>query len=684
MLETKKIKKTCSRWIAGRASSRPEIRTGWAPGLTDLPSKESLVNYIKGSDGPPRVFSPLPPNNWNRNPEELPLLIVLPGIDGTGYTAAAQFPVLCERFDLKTFLIPVGDRTPLDGLVSILREYIENEVANSPSDRPIYVMGESFGGILALLLADACGHLCLNRVVLVNPATSFGKSIWASMGDVLPQLPAPAYDVLPFAISPFLGNPINLARRRVDGEQPIPSQAVQTVMSLFALMPVLENLKDVLPPETLKWKLQLLEEGAKRVDAALLSGLQQRVLVIAGDADLLIPSKEEADRLKKHLRTCSVKVIDGAGHALLQEADINVSNIFDEMGFYTRSLKYTSPKPVKRLIPQQKRRNGNGNGNGNKNGQSGQGLEKKEVMLSQDNAKSIELPTLGELGKVCDDLGITRAKTLLSPVWFSTSSTSGEVVNGLEHLPKERPLIIVANHQTLAVDLGFLISGLLEEGGILARGLAHPSIFQEESTTNAGMRGLFTNFGAVPVTPRNMFKLLKNDEVILLFPGGAREALKQKDEEYKLFWPEEQEFVRIAAKFNATIVPLSGVGIDDSMDIVASGNELLDFPFVGNFLKESMENVKTVREDETLLFPLARPRSLNRLYFKFGQPITLSDSIVNDKEKCQEIYQKAKRGVEDGISYLKEKRAQDPYKDVIPRVLYEQNSKKKAPTFKAN
>merc|ERR1711985_201651 len=255
------------------------------------------------------------------------------------------------------------------------------------------------------------------------------------------------------------------------------------------------------------------------------------------------------------------------------------------------------------------------------------------------NAKSIELPTLGELGKVCDDLGITRAKTLLSPVWFSTSSTSGEVVNGLEHLPKERPLIIVANHQTLAVDLGFLISGLLEEGGILARGLAHPSIFQEESTTNAGMRGLFTNFGAVPVTPRNMFKLLKNDEVILLFPGGAREALKGKGEEYKLFWPEEQEFVRIAAKFNATIVPLSGVGIDDSLNVLVSPKEILDFPVVGDFLKQSMEGVRTVREDETLLFPITAPRQINRLYFKFGQPVHVTKDIVNDKDKCEEVYQ---------------------------------------------
>jgi pimeloyl-ACP methyl ester carboxylesterase len=319
-----------------------------------------LRKYLKGSGGPPRVFSPLPPQNWQRSPRDLPVLLILPGIDGTGYTAAAQFPSLSERFDLKSFFIPVEDRTPIEGLVKILRDYIEEEVSQSPDSRPIYVLGESFGGILALLLADSCGHLCLNRVVLVNPATSFQSSIWSSaLGDLLPQLPAQAYDVVPYAISPFLGNPLSLARTRVSGEDPsLASQAVQTIAGLFELVPVLDNLKEILPQETLQWKLKLLQEGSDLVTDSLLNRLEHRVLVIVGDADLLIPSEEESERLKRNLRLCSVKVVEGAGHALMQEADISISDIFDEMGFYTPTLKYTSPKPIKRIMSEQKVMNG--------------------------------------------------------------------------------------------------------------------------------------------------------------------------------------------------------------------------------------------------------------------------------------------------------------------------------------
>merc|ERR1711916_275898 len=56
-----------------------------------------------------------------------------------------------------------------------------------------------------------------------------------------------------------------------------------------------------------------------------------------------------------------------------------------------------------------------------------------------------------------------------------------------------------------------------------------------------------------------------------------------------------------------------------------------------------MENVRTVREGETLVFPLTAPKGINRLYFKFGQPIEVSKEIVDDKESCEAVYLETKR-----------------------------------------
>ena len=55
---------------------------------------------------------------------------------------------------------------------------------------------------------------------------------------------------------------------------------------------------------------------------------------------------------------------------------------------------------------------------------------------------------------------------------------------------------------------------------------------------------------------------------MLLFPGGAREVFKRKGEEYRLFWPESPDLLRLAAKLNATLLPFSGIGGDESMTLL--------------------------------------------------------------------------------------------------------------------
>lgn len=47
-------------------------------------------------------------------------------------------------------------------------------------------------------------------------------------------------------------------------------------------------------------------------------------------------------------------------------------------------------------------------------------------------------------------------------------------------------------------------------------------------TADMGASDTFRLFGAVPVTAANTYKLLANGEAVLLFPGGAREALKNR------------------------------------------------------------------------------------------------------------------------------------------------------------
>lgn len=63
--------------------------------------------------------------------------------------------------------------------------------------RPVYLLGESFGAVLALAVAAQRPDL-VDRLVLVNPATSFQRSVWPSLGPLLPRVPKVKPAVWPF------------------------------------------------------------------------------------------------------------------------------------------------------------------------------------------------------------------------------------------------------------------------------------------------------------------------------------------------------------------------------------------------------------------------------------------------------------------------------------------------------
>ena len=66
--------------------------------------------------------------------------------------------------------------------------YLDAEVDIDDPDRPVYLLGESFGAVLALAVAAAKTDL-VDRLVLVNPATSYENSIWPRLGPALAKLP---------------------------------------------------------------------------------------------------------------------------------------------------------------------------------------------------------------------------------------------------------------------------------------------------------------------------------------------------------------------------------------------------------------------------------------------------------------------------------------------------------------
>lgn len=54
-----------------------------------------------------------------------------------------------------------------------------------------------------------------------------------------------------------------------------------------------------------------------------------------------------------------------------------------------------------------------------------------------------------------------------------------------------------------------------------------------------------------------------------------------------MLWPKREEFVRMAARFGATIVPVSGIGCNDCVQLIADADDLKQIPILGKRLEES-------------------------------------------------------------------------------------------------
>lgn len=240
---------------------------------------------------------------------EYPLLVYLPGMDGTGQLLRSQTAGLETGFDVRSLALPRKDLNTWDVLTKSVLDLIHAELEKS-SQRPVYLCGESFGGCLAMKVAIQAPHL-FKRIILINPASSFHLRTWLSWASQLTYLvPSGLYDIGALGLLPFLASLPRISRS--DRHE------------------LLKTMRSV-PVETVLWRLSLLREF--EIDEKQLSRLTQPVLLIAGASDRLLPSVIEVKRIANILPNNKIVVLPNCGHACLLEKDINLYEILKDNDF---------------------------------------------------------------------------------------------------------------------------------------------------------------------------------------------------------------------------------------------------------------------------------------------------------------------------------------------------------------
>ncbi|XP_078168112.1 esterase/lipase/thioesterase family protein isoform X3 [Carex rostrata] len=589
-------------------------------------------DIIRDDAEPPRWFSPV---ECGKPVSNAPLLLFLPGSDGVGMGLILHHKSLGKVFEVKCLHIPVKDRTSFEGLINIVEKCIKSEHSIRPS-RPIYLVGDSFGGCLALAVAARNPTIDL-VLVLVNPATSFDKSPLQPIFPLLENLPSELHATVPYILSFVMGDPIKMAMVGIQGDLPSPQTIEKLSNTLTSMLPLLSELAEIIPRETLLWKLKLLKSAAAYTNSRL-HAVTAPVLILASGKDNLLPSGAEADRLFSTLKNCKVRYFKDNGHTLLLEDGVNLLTVIKAAGMYRRSHQ-------------------------------------------RDVIKDYLPPTKSEFNKTFNEE--QRLFSLASSPVFLSTLPNGEIVRGLEGVPGKGPVLLVGNHMLMGLELRMLYKKFLEEKKVILHGMAHPVLFTSKTESSREDMSQYDNirlYGGIPVNPINMYRLFQRDSCVLLYPGGAREALHRKGEEYKLFWPEQPEFVRMAARFGATIVPFGVVGEDDLTELVLDYDDQKRIPFIREWIEEINKDITNIRSNidgevsrQDLFLPVLLPKVPGRFYYHFGKPIQTkgNEILLKDRDNAMSVYKQIKSEIEGSIAYLKKKREEDPYRSITQRALFQ-------------
>lgn len=247
------------------------------------------------------------------------------------------------------------------------------------------------------------------------------------------------------------------------------------------------------------------------------------------------------------------------------------------------------------------------------------------------------------------------------------------VFEGIEKLDPNKPVLLVGNHTIYGVvDVPLLLAEIHRQRGIAVRALADHAHYQIP-----GWRAMLDRTGGVEGTRENCAKLMEQGEHILVFPGGAREVAKRKDEKYKLVWKKRYGFVHMAVKYGYPIVPFAVVGPDDMVDVVWDANDIVKSPLGRLLGKTGVFDKNGLLRGGDIIMPISRglgftglPRP-EKFYFAIGDVIETAPFVGHEDDKA--VLEKVRNQTADAIEHLISeqliKRAQDKKVGIVRRLL---------------
>lgn len=227
-------------------------------------------------------------------------LVLVPGIDGTGLLFYRQIPTLERQFAVTTTRHR-DDARSMDELV----EDLDRAIDRAAPDRPVTLLGESFGGALSLSYALAHPER-VARLVILNSFAHFGSQARLWLG----------YHLLRATPWGMMRIVRQLNARRMHS----PQTEDDEIRRFYDLMRASTR-------DGYLSRLRILRDYDVRDQ---LPTMRMPVLYLAADRDTLVPSVDQARLMSELTPAATMRVLEGHGHSCLIAPDLDLASILDE------------------------------------------------------------------------------------------------------------------------------------------------------------------------------------------------------------------------------------------------------------------------------------------------------------------------------------------------------------------
>lgn len=189
---------------------------------------------------------------------------------------------------------------------------------------------------------------------------------------------------------------------------------------------------------------------------------------------------------------------------------------------------------------------------------------------------------------------------------------------GLENVPKDGRLLLIANHSGQLPMDGVMIGYAIATNPHGPR--APRAMIERFIPTVPYIGNLLNGFGAVIGDPLNCTKMLEQDEAIIVFPEGVRGSGKLYRQRYQL-QRFGNGFMHLAMHHDTPIVPVGVVGCEETMPSLANITPLAKMLGLPYF-------------PVSPLLPLPA-----RVYLNFGEPMVFKGKAENEEQVTARVEQ---------------------------------------------